>query len=457
MKPKTFKNKSKSKSKTKTQKKKQNSQWQEGEISSFVLSKPRVKSILRELGRLNKFCIHEEVGVHLPASNQQKSGRCWLFSYMNILRLCAISHYNLPETFSFSSAYLMFWDKFEKAKYFLQQVSTYSSLPLDDVENFILFRSVLSDGGTWNMLRNLIEKYGVVAYEDMKESQHTINSDEMNKVLSLRLKTFASTLRKAPKNNHTAMIDREMKRIHHFLTRAIGVPPKKSCVHNFCCNPRTLFMEHLRTLPGQDLGSLVCLVHAPHLTMNQYYTIPDLNNMKNGHPVLYFNTTMKIMKNTVVNQLSKRQPVWFGSDYDKFNYRDESLLNNTVYNFKNFPYQKNELFLHKTNAISHYQTNVNHAMMLCGYYYKVNKKNKTNNSKSIKYFIVENSHDAKLKKVSFENNYGMVVLSNSWFEKYAVMCVVNRDHIADKTMLKKVKDTSHVFDLPKWCNLGELL
>ena len=155
--------------------------------------------------------------------------------------------------------------------------------------------------------------------------------------------------------------------------------------------------------------------------------------MKNGHPVLYFNTTMKIMKDAVVNQLTKRQPVWFGSDYNKFNYSDESLLNNTVYDFKNFPYKKDELFLQKTNAISHYQTNVNHAMMLCGYYYKGNK------SKSIKYFIVENSHDAKLKKVSFENNYGMVVLSNSWFEKYAVMCVVHRDHITDKTMREKVK------------------
>ena len=457
MKPNTHKNKThknniKEKTpKPKTQKKKKNSQWKEGVISSFVISKPRVKTIIRELDNLKKFCIHDEFGVHLPPSNQQNSGRCWLFSYMNILRLCAISHYKLPVTFSFSSAYLMFWDKYEKAKYFLQNVSTYSSLPADNVENFIIFRSILSDGGTWNMLRNLIEKYGVVAYEDMKESSHTINTDEMNNILILRLKTFASTLRKAPQKIHVAMIEREMKRIYRFLCKAVGVPPKKSCVRNFCSNPRTLFLKHLQTLPGQDLGSMVCLVHVPHLMMNQYYTIPGLSNMKNGHPLLYFNTTMKTMKDATVSQLTKCQPVWFGSDYGKFNYKDESLLDNTVYDFKNFPYKKDELFLHKSNAISHYQTNVNHAMMLCGYYYKGAK------SKSIKYFIVENSHDAKLKTVSFENNYGMVVLSNSWFEKYVVMCVVHRDHIRDKTIREKVKDTSHVFDLPKWCNLGELL
>ncbi|MCL2316473.1 MAG: aminopeptidase, partial [Actinomycetia bacterium] len=52
------------------------------------------------------------------ASNQKRSGRCWLFSGLNLLRAHVIESLNL-DSFEFSQNYLHFWDKLEKANWFL--------------------------------------------------------------------------------------------------------------------------------------------------------------------------------------------------------------------------------------------------------------------------------------------------------------------------------------------------
>jgi aminopeptidase C len=106
--------------------------------------------------------------------------------------------------------------------------------------------------------------------------------------------------------------------------------------------------------------------------------------------------------------------------------------------------------LNKENAIPFYQTNVNHAMLLTGFYYN-KSKDKPN------YWIIENSHDNKLKKISYENNQGNVIASNSWFKKYCILACVDEQYIHNKDIIEKIKDKKNIIELPKWSNLGELL
>ena len=89
-------------------------------------------------------------------------------------------------------------------------------------------------------------------------------------------------------------------------------------------------------------------------------------------------------------------------------------------------------------------------MLLTGYYYNKSKNNPS-------YWLVENSHDNKLKKISFENNNGNVTLSKSWFEKYAINAAVDEKYINDKIIYNIINQKSHINELPKWSNLGELL
>ena len=100
----------------KSKKRKTIKKWKNGNINSFVLSESKVKKTVNIIKKLKKYDIKDELKIHLPPSNQHYSGRCWLFAYLNILRLSVIVHYKLHETYSFSTSYLLFWDKYEKCK-----------------------------------------------------------------------------------------------------------------------------------------------------------------------------------------------------------------------------------------------------------------------------------------------------------------------------------------------------
>src|SRR5690349_9833132 len=55
------------------------------------------------------------------STSQARSGRCWLFAGLNLFRVEAIKNLNI-EKFELSQNYLMFWDKLEKANYFLESI-----------------------------------------------------------------------------------------------------------------------------------------------------------------------------------------------------------------------------------------------------------------------------------------------------------------------------------------------
>ena len=55
------------------------------------------------------------------ATNQKRSGRCWLFAGTNLLRTGAMKKMNIKD-FEFSQSYLFFWDKIERANYFLEAI-----------------------------------------------------------------------------------------------------------------------------------------------------------------------------------------------------------------------------------------------------------------------------------------------------------------------------------------------
>ncbi|WP_291128493.1 C1 family peptidase, partial [Dysgonomonas sp. UBA7698] len=111
-------------------------------------------------------------------TDQKSSGRCWMFTSMNVLRPSIIEKYNLSE-FDFSHNYLYFWDIFEKSNLFLENIITTSKDSFDDRTVEYLFKSPVSDGGVWNLYYNLGQKYGVVPQEVMPETAHSNNTRQM--------------------------------------------------------------------------------------------------------------------------------------------------------------------------------------------------------------------------------------------------------------------------------------
>ena len=102
------------------------------------------------------------IHVDVRATNQETSGRCWLFAVLNVIRLNMIQNYKLDKEFELSQAYPFFWDQFEKSNFFLKNVIRFRKKPIDDEVNRHIFSDPVSDGGQWNMVENIVNKYGLV-------------------------------------------------------------------------------------------------------------------------------------------------------------------------------------------------------------------------------------------------------------------------------------------------------
>ena len=125
-------------------------------------------------------------------TNQQKSGRCWLFAALNIMRPAVIEKYKLDE-FEFSLNYLAFWDKLEKANFFLEtMIDLRQSDPFDRELDYFM-KDPIGDGGWWDFVVALVEKYGVMPKQVMSETFPSQNTDVMNEVLATKLRVERNT------------------------------------------------------------------------------------------------------------------------------------------------------------------------------------------------------------------------------------------------------------------------
>ncbi|MFQ5415351.1 MAG: C1 family peptidase, partial [Phycisphaerae bacterium] len=127
-------------------------------------------------------------------TNQKKSGRCWMFAGLNLLRVGAMKKMNLKE-FEFSQNYVLFWDKLERANYFLEAIIETADSPLDDRTVAFLLDRPLDDGGQWNMFVNVVNKHGLVPKAFMPETESSSNTRRMNGVLLAKLREGAKTIR----------------------------------------------------------------------------------------------------------------------------------------------------------------------------------------------------------------------------------------------------------------------
>ena len=146
------------------------------------------------------------------ATNQERSGRCWLFSGLSTLALEAMKKLTLG-IFELSEIYQMFWDKVEKANYFLENIIETKQEPLNGRLVSSLLSDPISDGGQWNMFANLVRKYGVIPKTFMPETANSNNSEPMNALLRTKLREYAKVLRQMNEQGASTTALREKRRI----------------------------------------------------------------------------------------------------------------------------------------------------------------------------------------------------------------------------------------------------
>ncbi|HCC52674.1 MAG TPA: aminopeptidase, partial [Porphyromonadaceae bacterium] len=164
-------------------------------------------------------------------TNQKSSGRCWLFTGLNVFRSQIITRYNLKD-FQFSHSYPFFWDQLEKSNLFLQGIIDTREKPMDDKMVEWLFKNPLSDGGQFTGVADILTKYGVVPADVMIETFSSDNTRQMTNLLKLKLKEFGLNLREAALNGSSVADLQKQKTdmlgtIYRMLALTLGEPPAK--------------------------------------------------------------------------------------------------------------------------------------------------------------------------------------------------------------------------------------
>lgn len=307
-------------------------QLREEESTKVALARNAATQVGIEAASLNREKIqHTSTAVShrlddWKATSQKKSGRCWLFSSLNFLRSRARESLGI-KNFEFSQSYVFFWDKFERANWFLTDIIATSDEPVDGRLVQFLLGDVLGDGGQWDMAVSVYMKYGLVPKEVMPESEASTNSRPMNARLRAVLHIGALRLREAIAAGASAEeVDAQRRKIladvWKILVVCLGEPPVRfnwqwrDDEGNFHrdgeITPHEFYERHV----GVDLSEYICLVDdpRPENPKGSMETVEHLGNVVGGRPIRYLNAPVEEIKRIAAAQIAAGEAVWFGAD-----------------------------------------------------------------------------------------------------------------------------------------------
>ena len=257
-------------------------------------------------------------------ANQKMSGRCWMFACLNTLRFHIEKELDLPKgTFELSQAHLAFYNKLERAAWFMDHIVKTADKSLDDREVNWLISAPMADGGDWDMICALVKKYGVMPHQAMAETHCTNDTAELNTVLSNLLRQDAIELRSmAREGKDTTSRQLEMLGdVYRILATCFGEPPEKfdfqyedakGAYHaDFDITPLEFYKKYVHI----DLDDYIGVINVPgaERPYNRMYAIEDSDQIPEREN-LYLNVAMPDLKELVIKQLKAGEPVWFGSD-----------------------------------------------------------------------------------------------------------------------------------------------
>lgn len=381
-------------------------------------------------------------------TNQKKSGRCWLFAALNLMRTGAKKELGVKE-FEFSQNHAMYWDKLERANFFLESVLQTADAPADDRLVSFLLETVLGDGGQWNMAVNLFSKHGVVPKEAMPETQSSADTGRMNSVLQTVLRRGAHRLRELTELGVDAaelQVAREsvVADVHRVLTIHLGTPPtsidwqwtddEKKFHRVGPLTPQEFFARYV-TL---DLADYVCLVDdpRPEHAKGTTLTVEHLGNVVGGDPVLYLNVDIAVAKKAAMESIVDGEPVWFGCDVSQQMQRTEGVWDAALFDYEGV--YGTELSMDKESRVRHHDSLMTHAMLLTGVDVLDGRSRR---------WRVENSWGAT------GGSEGFYTMNDSWFDEYVFEVVVSKQRLAANLVAALAAEPTV---LPAWDPMGAL-
>ena len=372
-------------------------------------------------------------------TDQKSSGRCWLFTGLNVLRAKMIDKYDLPGM-EFSQSYLFFYDQLEKANPFLQGVIDTRKLPFEDRQVDWLFSNPLSDGGQFTGVSNLITKYGLVPAEAMPETFQANNTSQMANLLKLKLREFGLELRAAAKARPAELQEmkvRQLSEIYRMLALCLGEPVKEfewtrcdrdnNIVSRATYTPMGFYQEFI----GEDLeNNYVMIMNDPTREYGKVYEIDYDRHVYDGHNWLYINLPVERIKEMAISSIKDNVAMYFSCDVGKFYNSKKGTLD--IANFDYASLMGVTFGMDKKQRVQTHASGSSHAMTL----------------------IAVDIVDGEPVKWMVENSWGpasgykgCLIMTDEWFDEYMFRLVVEKKYVPEDVL--KMLDQEPVM-LPAW-------
>ncbi len=372
-------------------------------------------------------------------TDQHQSGRCWLFTGLNVLRAKMIDEQQLA-SMEFSQNYLFFYDQLEKCNLFLQGVIDTKHLPMEDRQVEWLFKNPLNDGGQFTGVSNLVMKYGVVPAEVMPENYQSNNTAAISNLLKLKLREYGLKLRNQKDRRAPAALKEQMlTEIYSMLVRAFGVPPTEfewtrrdkdgNAVETKSYTPKSFYKEYFGDMDLEK--DFVMVMNDPSREYYKVYEIDYDRHVYDGDNWLYLNLPIDEVKALAIASIKDNTAMYFSCDVGKFLDRKKGTLDMSRYDYESlmgvdFPMNKEE-------RVRTFASGSSHAMTLIA----VDLDEEGNAKK----WMVENSWGAQ---AGWQGN---LIMTDEWFEEYMFRVVVDRKYIPAETL--KLLEQEPIM-LPSW-------
>lgn len=404
----------------------------------------KIQALALNLDNVNKYDTHFSNRVNSRGITDQKSsGRCWMFTGLNVMRSAMIAKYNLG-AFEFSQNYLFFYDQLEKSNLFLSLIIKHIDEPLDSKDNEWLFKNTLSDGGQFTGISDLVTKYGVVPSTVQPETYNSNNTRKIDDLITLKLKEYALELR-AMKTENKAKADKlearkieMLSQVYKMLVLAYGEPVQEFTytlrdaqgkeISTETYTPKSFYDKYV----GKDLkNSYVMLMNDPSREFYKVYEIENDRHVMDGENWKYINLPIEDIKKVAIASIKDSTMMYFSCDVGKFLCSEKGLLDVNTYDYASL--MGTNFGMDKKQRIQTFASGSSHAMTLCA---------------------VDLDKDGKPKKWLVENSWGAssgwqghLIMTDQWFDEYMFRVVVDKKYIPSDIL--KYLDQKPIV-LPPW-------
>ena len=415
--------------------------YENNQIVKIIAHSIRQNGINNTCKNSNILCslVHEfsnKTKIECIATDQKNSGRCWIFSATNVIRQKLIQEYNLSNNFELSQSYLFFCDKLERSNYFIEKIIETKKQPLDSRLIMHLLHEPIQDGGQWDMVVNLIKKYGLVPKTVYPETHCSCNSKMLNNILNKLLRGFAYRIREFQYDGTKVEMKQEMMDdVYRILCMHLGEPPltfgwkyldTKEKFHRYeNITPQQFYQKYVK--PFYNIDEKICIIHIPepYKLSNQLYTVKYLGNVIEGYAVRYINIKdINVMKKAIIDSIKNNEAVWFGCDVGKYFDPISGILDINLYPYDQcYQTDMDNILNNKGLRMAYGESQMTHAMIFTGVDIKENKNNEKEEKKMYIQWKVENSWSDKI------GNKGYLVMSDCWFDQFVYEIVVDKKYV----------------------------